>query len=121
MSSVKEIKQNASLFIQLVIAAVKGDDAASVGIKIQKTAIAQIRAQVAAKNAHTLTLEDNLELAEDSLENARINKGELVTSGHEYIKALLVANSEIEKSKEAIKIHKEQIEFLSEQLLIISK
>ena len=115
------IKENASLFIQLVIAAVKGDDAAAVGIKIQKTAMAQIRAQVAAKNAHTLTLEDNLEAAKEALANARINNGILISDSVEYIKKLLLANKEIKKAEEAIIKHEEEIEFLTEQLSLISK
>lgn len=116
-----EIKENASLFIQLVIAAVKGDDAAAVGIKIQKTAIAQIRAQVAAKNAHTLTLEDNLEVAKEALATARINNGVLISNSVEYIRTLLVAKKEISKAEDDIKNHQNEIEFLTEQLALISK
>ncbi len=116
-----EIKENASLFIQLVIAAVKGDDAAAVGIKIQKTAIAQIRAQVAAKNAHTLTLEDNLEVAKEALASARINNGVLITDSVEYIRTLLLANKGIEQAEDAITNHEKEIAFLTEQLSLISK
>lgn len=121
MGSVNNIKENASLFIQLVIAAVKGDDAAALGIKIQKTAIAQIRAQVAAKSAHTLTLEDNLEVAKEALANARINNGVLITDSVAYIRTLLLTNKGIEKAEEAIKNHEKEIEFLTEQLSLISK
>lgn len=116
-----EIKENASLFIQLVIAAVKGDDAAAVGIKIQKTAMAQIRAQVAAKNAHTLTLEDNLEVAKEALATARINNGVLISDSVAYIRTLLLANKGIEQAEEAIKNHEKEIAFLTEQLSLISK
>jgi hypothetical protein len=115
------IKENASLFIQLVIAAVKGDDAAAVGIKIQKTAMAQIRAQIAAKNAHTLTLEDNLEVAKEALANARINNGVLISDSVEYIKKLLVANKKISQAEDDIKNHEKEILFLTEQLALISK
>ncbi len=117
----QEIKENVSLFIQLVVAAVKGDDAAAVGIKIQKTAIAQIRAQVAAKNAHTLTLEDNLESAKDALANARINGGVIISDSAEYIRGLLVANKNIETAEDAIAKHEKDIQFLTEQLSNISK
>jgi hypothetical protein len=116
-----EIKENASLFIQLVIAAVKGDDAAAVGIKIQKTAMAQIRAQVAAKNAHTLTLEDNLEVAKEALAQARINNGLLISDSVAYIKTLLIANRKISQAEDEIKNHEEEITFLTEQLSLISK
>lgn len=106
-----------SVFVALVVATLKGDEAEATGLKIQKRASAAIRAQIAAKEAKTLELEDTVDSAKEALEKAFINSGNLIDNNAEYIRVLLVANRTVKEAEEALANHKEEIVFLSTQLV----
>lgn len=105
-----------SNFVKLVVAKVKGDEAEVAGLKIQKRASAAIAAQVAAKQAHTLTLEDNLDSAKEKQASALINNGDLITDNSQYIKNLLTTEVEVKAAQQALDNHKEEISFLEGKL-----
>lgn len=112
--------KQASLFLSLVVAVIKGDDAQAKAIKIQKKAIAGLTAQIAIKNAATLTLEDNVEQAEEALALGRINNGEAITNIDDYIKTSLANNRRVEAQKLVLKDHKDIVAFLESELELVS-
>lgn len=107
-------------FVDLVIALIKGDDAEVKAIKIQKKAIATLKAQIAVKKAHTLNLEEKVEGAQEVLSMARINSGKVITDGEEYISNLLRANKGLKFAEEAMQNHLGIISFLECELKEIS-
>lgn len=107
-------------FIDLVIAIIKGDDAEVLAIKIQKKAVATLRAQIAVKEAHTLHLEDLVDSCQEVLNKSRINSGKLITSGEDYILSLMVAEKDLKESISVLEAHKEDIKFLEGELASVS-
>jgi len=105
-----------SLFVALALAIIKGDDAEATAIKIQKKAISVLTAQIAAKECHTLTLEENLESNEHELATARVNGGNLIKDNTSYITILLTRRNSVSLSKEVLNNHLEEIEFLRDEL-----
>jgi len=108
-----------SNFVKLVVATLKGDDAEVLGLKIQKRAIAAIRAQIAAKEAKTLELEDAVDFAKDALVSARMNGGVVIENNSTYIQLLMRANVSLQEAEEALADHKADIEFLTNELTIV--
>lgn len=110
-----------SLFVKLALAIIKGDDAQAIAIKIQRSAIAALTAQIAAKVYHTLVLEDELEKTEEAFISARVNGGEKIIDTSLYIRNLLTARRNKTLALEALDYHKEEIKFLEEELEIAKK
>lgn len=115
------MKKEVNSFVKLVVAMLQGDDAEVTAIKIQRKAKVELKSQIAVKEAHTLTLEENVEEAEEALQKARLANGEIINSGEIYIIDLLQAKKDLENSKEILKVHKETVKFLKEELALVSK
>ena len=109
-----------SNFVKLVVATLKGDDAEVLGLKIQKRATAALRAQLAAKEAKTLELEDVVDSAKESLTSARMNGGKVIENNVNYIQSLMRSNVVLEEAEEALTAHKEDILFLTRELEVVS-
>jgi hypothetical protein len=114
----KKSPETLSTFVASVVALLKGNDAEAIGLKIQRKAIAALTAQVAAKVCKTLTLEDDLENAEDNLKQVRVNNGALISNNDLYITGLLDAKYLLDSAKETLEAHKADIEFLENELFI---
>lgn len=108
-------------FLKLAIALIKGDDAEATALRIQKRAVAALKAQIAAKEAHTLTLEDVLESALENLEKRTVNNGVLIEDNITYITELLKAQRAIKEAEEKLEDHKASILFLQNQLIKTTK
>ena len=109
-----------SIFVKLVVATLKGDDAEVLGLKIQKRATAALKAPLAAKEAKTLELEDIVDSAKEALTSARMNDGKVIENNVSYIQALMKANLVLEEAEEALTAHKQDIEFLTGELVVVS-
>lgn len=107
-----------SLFLALAIAVIKGDDAEATAIKIQRTSIAVLTAQLAAKVLHTMMLEGKIVSAEEKLKEARVNSGALITDYDSFVRNLLAANQVVEAAKETLELHQKEVEFLKAELEI---
>jgi len=108
--------KNVTNFVKLIIALITGDDAQATAIKIQKKAAAALTAQIAVKNAFTLSLEENVEQAEERLQLARINNGELITNTDVYIKNLLAYRRALLVEEKVLGEHLDVIAFLKATL-----
>ena len=106
-------------FVKLVAAYITGDDAKVQSLKIQKKAIANLKSQIAVRDAHTLSLEDDLENAHEDLNKARANAGKSITNGEEYISELLTCGDNLDHVKSRIIIHKDIIIFIKDQLDLV--
>lgn len=108
-----------SIFIQSVIAFIKGDDDQQVALKIQNHGSKGLAAQIAAQQAVTCDFEEEVENAKLALVKARANNGEVITNRDTYVQNLINAQSKIEQAQENLDSHIETIKFLQEQLNII--
>lgn len=103
-------------YVKLVIAKIKGDEAEAIGIKNQRKAISYLTAQIANKEAVKISLEDDVEQAEENLKSCLINNGELIEGHDSYISSLLTARRTLKLAEEALQKHVEDIEFLQDSL-----
>ena len=106
-----------SLFFKLALATIKGDDVEMTALKIQKKAIAVIGAQLSVKECFTITLEEDIEEAEEKLAASRVNKGCIIADNTAYIENLLICRRNLRNAELALKIHKEEIDFLKKELI----
>lgn len=106
----------ASNFVKIIVALIKGDDAEVTALKIQKKAVAALKAQIAVKEATTLELEDNVDLARTELDTARVNKGAEITNNKDYIKSLLETRADLLAKEEILADHLAIVSFLREEL-----
>lgn len=107
-------------FLERIIAVIKGDDPEAIGKKIQKRAIAAITAQIAAKEAHTLILEESLENAKEAQERAVINSGNLISDNDSYVLGILKASRDVSKAEQNLADLKEDIDYLKASLKDVS-
>ena len=108
-------------FLKTIVALIEGDDAKVLALKIQKKAKAAFTAQVAVKQAFTLSLEENVENAQESLQNALVNKGYQITDTDDYLITILSKRRHVEEAQKELDGHLETVAFLQEQLAEISK
>ena len=107
-------------FLERVVAVIKGDDPEAIGKKIQKRAKAAITAQIAAKEAHTLILEESLENAKEAQERAVINSGNLISDNDSYVLGILRASRDVSNAEQKLADHKEDIDTLKASLKDVS-
>jgi hypothetical protein len=107
-------------FLALVETIIKGEDAATVATKIQKDAISGISTQLAVKRDHLLTLEDEVDTKNEALIVARTNAGKPITDRKSYVATLMQAKRNLLVAEKALVLHKKEIEFLEDELFIVS-
>ncbi len=117
MSTETKIKS----FIRQFVAMVNGDDAAVVGEKVLRQSISAINTEISALNYKTITLEDAIEEAEETLRCARLNNGRAITSRENYIAELLLSQNLLTKAEEALETHKKTIAFYQKEVKEINK
>ena len=106
----------AKTFVQRVVNFLKSDDAESIAKGIQKKGNAVLKAQIAAKEAHTLNLEEALDSANESKEAAVINYGKSITYNDSYVEGILRTAQAVELAQENLTDHLESIETLKAAL-----
>lgn len=104
------------LFVQEIIAILKGDEAEATGIKIQKQATNALTPQISIKEAMVYDLEEAVESAKEKLKSVRSNYGVPIGDREAYIRSLFSAQEAIEDAEEKLEDHLAEIEFLKEQL-----
>ncbi len=109
-------------FLKLAIALIVGDDAEAKSLKIQAKANAAITAQIAVRQAQTLDLKENLEIAKENAEKALANNGNLISAEGKdlYISGLFNARDAVKRAEEALEKHLAVISFLESQLALVN-
>lgn len=107
-------------FLERVVAIIKGDDPEAIGKKIQKRAKAALSAQIAAKEAHTLILEEQLENAKEAQERAVTNSGNLIDNNDSYVLDILRTIRDVVNAEEKLEDHLQDIETLKASLKDVS-
>jgi len=113
------MEKTISTFVKNVISILSGDNAEETGIKIQKRASAILSAQIAAKVAATLSLEDTVETLKLRLTEARLNSGQLIIDNNKYVQKLLDTQYELKVAENSLEEHLSDVTFLEEQLVIV--
>lgn len=102
-------------FVKEVVAIISGDNAEATGQKILRQADSALKTQIASLNGDTISLEDKVEDAKETLRLARVNNGKLITDRNEYVRNLINAKNALTDAEETLAIHLEKITFLQEQ------
>jgi len=115
------MSKQVGLFLEMCVAIITGDDAKAKAVKIQKKALAILRAQIAVKTAHTLTEEEDVENATEALAKARMNNGSPITDNKSYVQQLMRANEQLTFVTNSLDAHIKSIEFLQGEYNLIAK
>lgn len=102
-------------FVKEVVAILQGDNAEATGQKILRQADSALKTQIASLNGDTISLEDRVEDAQESLRLAKVNNGKLITDRNQYVRNLLDAKNALTDAQDALSAHLEKIAFLQEQ------
>lgn len=105
-----------SKFVEGIVKILKGDDAETLGKKIQKSAKGYIKAQIAIKEANSVKLEDAVERAEESKIVARMNGGKQIVDENAYISSLFEAENALNKANKDLENNKKEVELLKKEL-----
>ena len=113
--------ENLSNFVRLAIAKISGHDAEATALKIERKAIAALASQIAVQEALVIDYEQAVEDAEEKLDEARINSGNLIEDRDWYVQSIVDAHEFLEDSKKQLADLKEIIKFLKSELSNIKK
>jgi hypothetical protein len=109
------------LFVQQFVAVVKGDDATALSIKTLREADATLTAQIAVLTGKNVSLENDIQFAEEDLNKAMVNYGKYIgNNGQNYVDTLLHCQNKINKAKDELEINHERIIFLKDILIKIN-
>ena len=111
-------------FVNSFVALVTGDDAQAQAEQTFRQATAGLKSHIHSYEGDTIDFETNLAQAKIELEQARVNHGKIMKDQidrQQYVLILIAARNKAVQAEEELQLHKEKIEFLKEQLDIISK
>lgn len=114
-------KATEETFIDNVISFIKGDNAETTALKIQKSACATIEAQIAIKKSLTIDLEDKVEDCKEKKIKARVNAGKIIDNKEIYVSNLFGAENELQKAQKELETNKKEISLLEVELALIKK
>lgn len=107
--------QKGKLFIAQVVAKLKGDDAEAKAAKNARKALSAVEGQLAALRAREVDLENNVEDANEALNNAKFPT-ELITSNTYYIASIQKAQSAYDTAVSSLDEVKESIVYFEKLL-----
>lgn len=119
-NTVNTTVKSAFNFVKIAVAYMKGDDVEVKALKIKAKAMGVLRGQIAIKEANLFDLQEGLEVALENQSSVRVNHGEPFSKGEIYVQNLFSAQEAVEVAEEKLEVLKAQIEFLKEELAIIS-
>lgn len=108
-------------FVKEIVALLKGDDNEATAQKILRQADSAFKTQIASLTGDTISLEDAVEEAKESLRLARLNNGNLITDRNYYISNLLLAQNKLVDAEEALELHNAKLDFLREQAALLEE
>ena len=106
-------------FIQEVLHLLTGDDNQALAFKILRQADSAFKTQIASLTGDTISLEDAVEEAKESLRLARLNHGQVIVNRNNYISNLLMSQNRLVDAEEALEAHNTKLAFLNEQAALL--
>lgn len=103
-------------FIKEFVAVIKGDEAEALAQKALRQADSALQTQIASLTGDIIGLEDAVTTAKEEQALTRVNKGQSITNRDNYVRNLLDAKNKVTLAEDALKNHKEKIEFLKNEL-----
>jgi len=103
-------------FVKEFIAIVNGDNAEAAAQKALRQAESALKTQIASLEGDTISKEDAVEQAKETLSKAIVNNGTGISNRDAYVQNLLSSKNNVTKAEEALELHKEKIAFLKETL-----
>jgi len=112
-----------SLFIKQYVAMAKGDDVEAEAAKSQRQAESALKTQISSLKGDTISFEDAITDAKETLESAKVHGGKVIPSNmrDSYVDKLLTAKNNVTIAETAHKQHLETIKFLEEMLDELTK
>ena len=108
-------------FVKEVLAILAGDNNEATAQKILRQADSAFKTQIASLTGDTISLEDAVEDAIESLRLARLNHGQVIVNRNNYISNLLTAQNRLVDAEEALEIHVAKLDFLKEQASLLEE
>ena len=105
-----------TFFVKQFCAIVKGDSDEVQALKVQRSAVSQLKTQIAVLEGVSVELETAIEEAEDAEKAALVNDGKIITTNSNYVAKLLSTHNDVENAKEALENHNAKLEFLKKKL-----
>ena len=110
-----ETIKKGQLFIQEVVARIKGDDAEALASKIARKALTSVDSQIAALKSKEVDLENEVEDAEEALKDAKFPT-EQISKGQSYIQGIQDAHGVWTTKSEELAELRESIKFFKKLL-----
>jgi tetratricopeptide (TPR) repeat protein len=107
-------------FIKQFVALVQGDDATVQAEKAYRSASAALTAHIAVAKADLLGHQEEVEKAKETLTEARLNSGKVISNRDNYVDALVNAKNALLKAEDALEAHEEYIAFLEAELEVLN-
>lgn len=103
-------------FVKGFLALVKGDTDEAKAEKVFRQAQSALNTQTAILTGDSVRKEDAVAEAQEKLENARVNNGNIISNRETYVQNLLDAKNALTEAEEALDKHEAKLEFLKEEL-----
>ena len=102
-----------TLFVQQVMARLKGDDTAALAAKIARKAVSAVDSQIAALNASQVDAEDAVEEATEALNVAKYPIEE-IKDGKNYIRGIQMAEDKLAQATQALEDLNKSIKYFED-------
>ena len=102
-------------FVKQFVAKVKGDDVEVQAEKVWRQANSALKSNISTLEGDLIDKEDKVSIAQEQLNNARINNGQEITNRSQYISNLISAKEALKDAQKKLDAHNATIAFLNEE------
>lgn len=102
-------------FVNEFVALVNGDDAKVKAEKAKRQADSALKTHISIMEGESVSKEDAVSEAKESLRTARLNNGQPINDRDMYVKNLIAAANRVTEAEEAYESHMKTLEFLRDQ------
>jgi hypothetical protein len=114
-------KTTVASFISQFVALVTGDDVQVKAEKVWRQASNALKSAIPSAEGDTIRYEDEVELAQERLNKARINNGEPITDRNDYVIKILRSREQLEVAQENLELHLKKVAILNQELELLSQ
>lgn len=108
----ENVAKKGQLFIKVVVARIKGDDAEVLGAKIARKALSAVEGQIAALNSKKVDVEGEVEDAKEALLAAKY-PDTMITNNGDYIDGIKEAQEELDSKLADLKDIEDTLEYFT--------